>query len=135
MAKSGQQRQREYKERQRKQGKIPMTIMLSKEAYDILKSMKKPTGESFSAVIDRIVATYKKPVTTTKKKITTNVTANSGKSITETQQRIVEMYDQQGLSFAEIARRFDAEGLPTISRRGKWSRSTVGRQYKKAKGI
>lgn len=47
---------------------------------------------------------------------------------------IVEMRDKEGLSFSEIARRFNTEGLKTLSGRGKWRGGTVGNFYKKAKG-
>ncbi len=48
-------------------------------------------------------------------------------------ERIVEMRDKEGLSFSEIARRFNTEGLKTLSGRGKWRGGTVGNFYKKAK--
>lgn len=49
---------------------------------------------------------------------------------------ILALREQSGYSYENIARHFEAAGLPTISGRGKWSGQTVLRLYKNAlKGI
>jgi hypothetical protein len=63
MGTSGKERQRKYIEKQRLEGKRPVTVLLSQMTKDVLELERKMTGESLSSIIERAVMNIKTPVT------------------------------------------------------------------------
>jgi hypothetical protein len=78
MGTSGKERQRKYIEKQRLEGKRPVTVLLSQVTKEVLERERKMTGESLSSIIERAVMNIKAPVTideTLPKKATENTTS------------------------------------------------------------
>jgi hypothetical protein len=78
---SGKERQRKYIEKQRLEGKRPVTVLLSQVTKEVLESERKMTGESLSSIIERAVANIKAPVTndeTLPKKPTEHTASDKG---------------------------------------------------------
>jgi hypothetical protein len=63
MGASGKERQRKYIEKQRLEGKRPVTVLLSQVTKEVLELERESTGESFSSIIERAVMNIKTPVT------------------------------------------------------------------------
>jgi hypothetical protein len=63
MATSGKERQRKYIEKQRLEGKRPVTVLLSQVTKEVLERERKMTGESLSSIVERAVMNIKAPVT------------------------------------------------------------------------
>ncbi len=61
MVTSGRERQRRWKEKQK--DKKQVTVMLTKDAYDDLRSMKDQTGNNFSAIINKAIVQHSPPLT------------------------------------------------------------------------
>lgn len=139
MAKSAAERQREWKARQRVGGKKPVTVMLSKEAHKVLEEEKNRTGEKYPDIIERAVLNLenKDKVTsnnkTAKPPLSIPVTSNEEAYRAQIINRIFSMKDESELSFGEIARRFNEEGIETFSGKGKWHGKTISKMYWKEK--
>lgn len=57
---TGKERIRRWRERNEKEGKKSVTIVISKEAYLALNDEKKDTGHSYGAIVERSLLTMKK---------------------------------------------------------------------------
>lgn len=141
MAKTSAERQREWKERMKAAGRKPIHVMISAEALEILKSEAKRTGETQHDVVDRAILDLAKPqvesappVTTNGEKADASVISNTPADKNEVSARIVELREKEGLSFAKIAGVFNAEGLPTLSGKGKWHGRTASKIFHRLKG-
>ncbi len=146
------ERQRKWKERQKKEGKKPLSVMISKKTHEVLSEEKEKTGETFPAIVERAILNLriKTIVTCNDSGVTSNgskeeqqtnienvsseiiVTSNADGYKEQILDRIVSMRDQE-ISFAQIARQFNEERLSTFSGKGIWHGKTVQKMYNRIK--
>ena len=107
-----------WRERQRTAGNKLVSLTLSAEAYGRLKAEAERSGETLSAVAERILTALPDAEPTA-----------SGPGLLER----IESMTAEGLSMAAIAERFNAAGTPTPSGRGIWKKSTVNNVKRKAR--
>ncbi len=142
MATPGKVRQRKWQQRQKSAGKQRFTVLLDKHIYRYVKEEKRKTGETYSAIVNRIIGEAAPPETSRqehdqvvsdntrapKKPVSGNVAENTPSAI----KRVVAMMGVVGLSAEETAERLNEEGLPSITRGEKWHKDLVARLYQQA---
>ena len=115
------------------------TAMLSQKVQDILVQEKERTGENLPLILERAIINLKTPVANDvgvvaakKKQPAVSITDEDNYKL-QVLNRIVEMKDNDNLSFDKIAGRFNKEGLITFSGKGKWHGITISAMYKRFK--
>jgi len=76
---TGKERIRRWREKNEKNGRKTLTVVISKEAYDILSVEKEKTGSNYGAVVEKALLYMKSPRAfsgSVKRNITSNVTGN-----------------------------------------------------------
>ena len=143
MTTSSKDRQRKWKEKQRSEGKKPVTVMLSEKAYEILETETEKTKENQQTVIERAILNLQTVTSSTpvdKPIVTSNipegkipVTGTAKEYKKGIYELIVNLHDTEELSFGEISRRFNNEGLQTLSGKGIWHPKTISKMHKRLK--
>ena len=72
---TGKERIRRWRERNEKEGKKSVTIVISKEAYNALNVEKNNTGDSYGAIVERSLLTQRKQKIL-KPQVTSNIVGN-----------------------------------------------------------
>ena len=109
----------------------PLATMLSEKAYDILEQEKERTGEDLSAILEKAIINLRTQTPATSRQEV--VVGEDYES--QILNRMVAMRDNKELSFDEIARQFNREGLKTFSGKGQWHGITISAMYERFKEI
>ncbi len=114
-------------------------VLLSQKAQDILEQEKERTGENLPLILERAIINLKTPVANDvgvvaakKKQPAVPITDEDNYKL-QVLNRIVEMKDNDSLSFDKIAGSFNKEGLITLSGKGQWHGITISAMYKRFK--
>jgi len=116
-----------------------LTLRVDSEVQQKLKIMAAVGNTTMNEIVSRMVmgASLKIPDFggTAKKKKTKRI-IEQGPTSNETEIRpIIEKMRAAGDSFQKIAEHFEAEGTPTLSGRGKWSKATISNLMKRWEGV
>lgn len=137
------ERQRRWRSRQKKKGLKSVAGMISEKAFDIIQRQKKITGEKVSDILERAILNLEDVMPD-------NITADDSDHVTNNEppvaqtprnvvseeeiiSRIMEMRATENMPFNEIAKRFNNDGLATISGTGNWDGKTVYNLHKNSK--
>lgn len=114
-------------------------VLLSQKAQDILVQEKERTGENLPLILERAIINLKTLVASDvgvvapkQKQPAVSITDEDNYKL-QVINRIVEMKDNDNLSFDEIAGRFNKEGLITFTGKGQWHGITISAMYKRFK--
>ena len=76
---TGKERIRRWREKNEKEGKKTITVVISKDAHDILNNEKEKTGKNYGAIVEKARLNMKRPkasIGSVAPSITSNVTSN-----------------------------------------------------------
>ncbi len=129
------ERQRRWRSRQKDKGLKSVAGMVSQEAFDVIQKEKKRTGEKVSDILERAISNLENQVDdNTTSNVADDVINNDTHPPEDAQislneediiNRVNEMRANENLPFNEIAKRFNNEGLATLSGDGNWDGKTI----------
>lgn len=76
---TGKERIRRWREKNEKEGKKTITVVISKDAHDILSIEKEKTGKNYGAIVEKALLNMKRTkasIASVANSITSNVTSN-----------------------------------------------------------
>jgi hypothetical protein len=131
---------RRWRSRMRAEGKQAISLWLNRDAVERLNTLATEAHITVSEFIEQTVTVTQPKVTDTVTDTTVKVTdtvtdtTRKGKALTASAlARKAQSLHKQGLSYAQIAERWEKEKVPTL-KGGKWHRGTIinlARRYSK----
>jgi hypothetical protein len=120
------------RQRRKEQGWQSYELWLPRDIAASLTELKEP-GEALHDTVGRALRALRAQDTQGGQSITSNVTSSfSGDTLSYDERRAASLarmraLQAEGLSHQGIAKQLNAEGVPTLSRRGQWQAGTVGK--------
>ena len=121
--KADRERYRRWRENKLASGGKQILLMLTPEAQAVLEREKERTGDPYVRIIQRAIMKLGAPAPRIGRG-----SRHRAPDQQATLDRIRLLWDGgAGLTVREIAQRFNAEGLPTFSGKGRWRHGTVAK--------
>lgn len=129
------ERQREYVQRKKEEGRKRINTFISGQAAEVLEHWQNYTGKTIGDVLSDALIAYGNPNTTIHRSVITHVSSNKPKASApevdgQIEQRITELA-KEGLGSTKIAARLSKEGFRTVKGNTIWNRDVVRRIMKR----
>ena len=129
------ERQREYVQRKKEEGRKRINTFISGQAAEVLKHWQSSTGKTIGDVLSDALIAYGNPNTTIRQNVIAHVSSNKPKAAApevdgEIEQRIIELA-KEGMGSTKIAARLSEEGFRTVKGKTVWNRDVVRRIMKR----
>lgn len=118
----------------------PFQAMLSQRAQEILKREKERTGEELTAILERSILNLdsrsesrSEPVGVKETEPSFSAGLDGDDYRSRISERVMAMKEKGNVSFDEIARCFNGEGVRTFSGKGRWHGITISAIYNRLK--